>query len=73
MTPTADTLMRLYKFGALMAYEVQWFDVATFCVKNDPWTFSEKKALRMFRQYKNAGLNAQIKIHEIKFDGAFND
>lgn len=67
-----EAISRLYEYGALMAYEVEWFDVVTFRMKHERMTFNEEKAKTICDQYLKGGHEARIRIIQIDFDGAFS-
>ena len=73
MKPTLDIEMmqKLYDFGELLVYEVEYCDRLTMTVRVDLRTFNEGVARARCQSLKNDGLTAAIATYFVKFDGAY--
>ena len=73
MKPTLDIEMmqKLYGFGQLIVYEVEYCDRLTMTVRVDLRTFNEDVARTRYQALKNDGLTAGIATYFVKFDGAY--
>ena len=67
-----DVMKKLYEFGGLIAYQVKYFDVISFSVKQyGDMTFCEEKARKICEGFARSGVKAEIFRHMVQFDGAF--
>jgi len=73
MKPTLDieAMQKLYNFGELLVYEVEYCDRLTMTVRVDLRTFNEDVARARCQALKNDGLTAGIATYFVKFDGAY--
>jgi hypothetical protein len=74
MKPTLDIEMmrKLYDFGEMLVYEVEYCDRLTMTVRVDLRTFNEGVARARCQALKNDGLTAAIATYFVAFDGAYN-
>jgi len=63
---------RLYEFGALIVYEIKYFDSIMFETKIDLRTFSEEKADSRLKELRDIGLTAAKFSYFVKFDDAYS-
>lgn len=68
----ADVMRKLYEFGGLLMYCVEYFDPVLFKVMNRRFTFSEEAAQAELDWLKQAGFAAGMESFIVKFDGAFS-
>lgn len=67
-----ETIKRLYEYGELLAYHVDYFNPAFFAVLRSISTFSESAAKHELNKLREAGFTAEIRKELINFDGAFS-
>jgi hypothetical protein len=66
-----DLMKKLYEFGGLLAFRVQWFDPLTWETKTKPMTFNEQVAKDLVAHLIAEGFKAAYFQEIVKFDGAF--
>lgn len=67
-----ELMKKLYEFGCLMAYRVEYFNKDTFKIEKLPMTFSEEMVKKEMSRLKREGFKSAYYEVFVNFDGAFD-